>query len=276
MKKITLTHAYLVIIGICLVIFTFGIPVFQKPDEILHFKRAFALALGQLTCKTDANHIRGYFSYPVSLEQFPASMMADAIIMKPEGKFPLALLRSPYPIGDKKNTADLAYNCRLPFTGYIPQAIGIVLVMPMGNILISFFAARASAALFFFLTLVNALRIIPRKLKPILSFCSFLPMTLQQATAVSYDSVAISLGFILFAWFTNLVEKQELSVGSVFGYFALTLLFLFTKPGYYLFGGFVLFLLWKTRISFKQKIIVGSALVLGIVLVSWYGLTLPI
>ena len=258
-----------------LIIMTFLVPPFQKPDEPLHFKRAFALAMGQVTCRHNQNHERGFYTFPKSVSTFPDAMMVNTIIMKPEGKFPLALYRGTYPVNSSE-TVDLLYNCTLPFTGYIPHALGILLSMPLNNVLISFYAARIFGALFFLTTLYFCFRFISKRYRFVLLFCSVLPMVLQQVTAVSYDCVAIALGFILFALFTGYVEQKTVRIRDVLIFYGVLLLFLFTKPGFYLFSLLLIYLLQRVPMSLTKKMLLTLLFMAGVFGIALYSLTLPL
>ena len=257
------------------IFFVFAFPPFQKPDEPLHFERAYALAMGQITCKFDAKHTRGYFTFPKSVSTFSDAMMSSAIIMKPEGKFPIALLRAHYPI-EKSVTMDLLYNCRLPFTGYVPLSLGVLLTMPFNNLLISFYAARLMAALFFVGAVYISLRIVTPRYRLIVMFSSIFPMVLQQVTAVSYDSVSIATGFILFALFTRQLERKTISIRELLATYGILLIFLFTKPGYYLFALLLVVPIRLVRMPIGKKIILSLILFAGITWCVWYSLTLRI
>jgi len=266
---------FLMFVGLCLTVFTFFVPPFQKPDEPLHFKRAFALAMGQVVCKKDANHKRGYFSFPKNVDKFPEAMMAQSIIMKTDGKFPMALYRGNYPIGWDAQV-DLLYNCGLNFTGYIPQSLGILLSMPVNSVMISFYLARAFGALFFLISLIFCLRMIPSRYRFILLFCSVLPMVLQQVTAVSYDCVAISLGFILFTLFAGFLEKKNIRLRDILVFYGILLLFIFSKPGYYLFSLLLFYPLQRLPLPLVKKILLSVVLFGGVIGIALYSLMLPI
>lgn len=275
LSNVRLSAIFYLFLACFLLFFVFAFPPFQKPDEPLHFERAFTLAMGQITCKFDAKHTRGYFTFPKNVSTFPDAMMSSAIIMKPEGKFPVALFRTPYRI-DRTNTVDLLYNCRLPFTGYIPLSLGVLLTMPFNNLLISFYAARLMAALFLVGAVYISLRIVTPRYRLIVMFSSILPMVLQQVTAVSYDSVSIATGFILFALFTRQLERKTVSLRELLATYSVLLIFLFTKPGYYLFAVLLLVPLRLVRMKLTKKIALSIILFAGIAGIIWYSLALPI
>ena len=255
--------------------FVFAFPPLQKPDEPLHFERAFALASGQLVCKVDAKHMRGYFSFPISISAFSDAMMTNAIVMKPEGKFPIVLLRNHYPI-NRSVTTDLLYNCTLPFTGYIPLSLGILVAIPFNNLLISFYTARLFAALFYVIAIYLSLRVVSARYRWILMICSMLPMVLQQATAVSYDGVTIAAGFLLFSLFTRYLEKKTVSVRELLWFYAVIMVFIFTKPGYYLFFPLLFLPFRLVKLPINKKVALIFLLSAGIAGIIWYSLSLPI
>jgi uncharacterized membrane protein len=266
---------FLLLLAISLFISCFFIPPFQKPDEPLHFKRAYSVSLGQFVCQHTNKYSRGYFTFPKSVDEFPKKMMSDAIIMKPEGKFPYRLYLGYYPVL-KDQTVDLLYTCTLPFTGYIPAALGMLLFTPLNNLLVSFYAARLFLGIAFFVSIYVCFRILPKKYWYLLALSSILPVTVQQATAISYDSMAISTGYLFFALFMRMYEKKRSSIQHVVFLFSLLIIFLFTKPGYYSIAFLLIFPIWLLPVSKLLRILILILSVAVICLLTFYRLALPI
>lgn len=251
---------YWVYICLMLVVFTFLVPPLQKPDEPLHFKRASALAKGQILCLSDREHERGFFRYPESIETFPEHMFASHIIMNPDGKFPIALYKTKYPLSWNGDQKELTYNCVLTVPSYIPQTLGILMSIPFNSVLISFFLARVFSAIFYGILLFLALRITVKPYQYLVALVGGFPMALFLGSSVSYDSLSIALGILLFSYLTRLYGQKSISVKMMIGFMAVALTFILIKPGYY----FTLVLPFLFVFSMKKTIGIRSTLLLFI------------
>jgi len=265
-----------VFIALFLGVFTFLIPPFQKPDEPLHFKRAFALALGQIACIHDSFHDRGYFSFPKSVEPFQNSMMTNEIIMNYDMKFPWRLLTGSYPVGNLSERQELMYNCTLPFVGSIPQALGILVSLPFGNVLVSFFMARIAGSIFFLLSLIVSYKVIPKRYRPLLLIFAVFPMLLFQVSSVSYDSVSLSLMMLVFSYMVFLLEKKAIHIRELLLLYVGILVWILAKPGANVFFALPFLFVSHIQISLGKKILLFGSITVVSVWISWMMVNTPL
>jgi len=234
--------------------FVFVVPPYEKPDEIAHFNRAFALSKGQLFCQRKPE---GYgFTLPESVIQFPQAMFTGAIIMQTDNKFPIQLLKKTYPIYPSNDVIFENY-CSLPFISYIPSAVGMNIAAPFNNLLLSFYAARIGIAVFFIVLLAFSLFIIPPQLRLLLAAFSIIPMVIHQATAVSYDAPSIALSMVVFAFFAKYIESKPIRFLEYVLFTGILSIFLLVKPGYYLLFGLLIPIFLKVKGACMQKCIAG-------------------
>ncbi|MFA6603193.1 MAG: DUF2142 domain-containing protein [Candidatus Shapirobacteria bacterium] len=169
------------------ILLTFGLPPFQKFDEVAHWQRAVALSRGQLFCKNE------HFVIPTVQRDLALNYNFTQVL---EGnlKFPSQLLEWGKR-WTKKELSEMSEieKCELNFLGYIPNSLGIVLASPTRNPLIMFYSARIFGFIFFGLVLWWTLRRTLEKFHPLIWFYSLMPMIVHQVTVVSYDVVILSL-----------------------------------------------------------------------------------
>lgn len=259
-------------------VFTFLVPPFQKPDEILHFKRAAALAKGQITCMRNRETDERYFRFPKSIDELPSQMLAGHIIMNTEGRFPINLLKGPYPLSWNGYQTDLLYNCVSTIPSYIPHALGILISIPFNSVLISFFLARVVAAIMYAGLLFLALRIAVKPYHYFVALTGGLPMTLFLGSSVSYDSLSIPLGILVFAYLTKLYSTKAISVKILLWFMATLLVFVAVKPGYYLILALPILFITQimNHIGLGKTIALFSIYSFVSFCVLWFILTMPI
>ncbi len=212
------------------IIFTFLIPPFQKPDEINHFLRATALAKGEIFCKRD-NTGKMYFLIPFNFYNLPDQMSANILRYKYNEKFPL------YELIQQRNKDNHSIKeigiCFLPFTGYLSNVIGISVGLLFNNPLLAFYLGRMSAGIIFILSILFALKIIPSGYKLLVYLYSFIPMVMYQATAISYDTLQLSIMIILFSVCLKYLLKEVISKKELVLFLILLAFFILVKSGYY-------------------------------------------
>lgn len=211
-------------------LFAFFIPPFQKPDEQVHFWKTMALAEGKLHCTKTAD-IPTY-QLPESITAFPEHMHRGDIVMRPDAKFPLSLYKSRYPFRSDKTLADVADACALPTLGYMPFVAAAWISFPFDNLLVTFFAIRMTAAVFFLLATYLSIRLVSPRFRYLVYLFAATPMVIHQATAVSYDAPLLWGIIISFAWFTSLMDMKRVSARALLGFTACILITTLTKPGH--------------------------------------------
>ncbi len=213
---------YFVYMAITLIVFTFIVPPFQKPDEPTHFQSAVSITNLDLLCTMDAD---GGFYFPLKRKwvDLPDLMEVWNVwdLNPPAGKkFDPAWLR--YDFSDPKyNETVRIYgpcnapvvgkfsNAHGPVVGYLPNSLGILVGKPFVSPLVSFFLGRLFGGLFFVAALIIALRITPKQYRMPLYFYAALPTVLHQVTSISYDVVQLSLFPVIYAYVTRFLVCDE-------------------------------------------------------------------
>lgn len=240
-------------LGLC---FTFLVPPFQKPDENRHFYQSSALARGVTTCQVSSSG-EVYLPLDSGVYDFPKSLKYDEIAHTPLRKFFLSDLSwerySPSAVTSAKDW------CSWSFVGYIVPSLGIMLGKLTHLYLVEFYLARLVSFIFFFICLLASLKLAtPRDSRWIL-FYALLPMTIHQASSISYDSLQLALLPLIFAWVGRFLDQTaESKEGSSPIWFILTLgLFVLAKP---LSLVYLLLVFLIPNISWRQTILIFSCL----------------
>lgn len=229
-------------------IFAFFIPPFQKPDENRHYYQSYAFSQGNFTCKTD-NNGQVYLPVPASVYTLPNKLKVNEIAHTPAIKFFRSqfnwfLLPKDDPI------IQVTDWCSWSFFGYLPSAFGLMLGNLSGSLLVSFYLARFLNFIVFFVALGYGLRLTPKQDRCWLYLYSLLPMTLHQATAISYDAVHLSMVPLVFGYLTQYIHATRFTspVRVPYGFILSLLIFVIAKPAFIPFL-LLLFLIPRQKVS---------------------------
>lgn len=228
-----LSKLFYVWLAFLLLIFIFLIPPFQKPDEINHFLRATALAEGEIHCITNDSD-KPHFLIPHNFYELSNQMSANVIRFRYNDKFPLhALINKQSTDNHTVKVADL---CGLPFPGYLANVSGISIGLLFNNPLLAFYLGRIAGGTFFLICFFTALKIIPKNYKAILYIYASIPMVVHQVTAISYDSMQLSLLILVFSLFLKFLTVEKITKLQLTCFLFLIALFAVAKSGYYFIG----------------------------------------
>lgn len=175
--------AILIFLGISYMIF---MPLLGGPDEYRHFNRAYDVAEGkiflqELAPKGSEVFVDGDVSYSLVWEN-------RGLSVEPEEAIP--------------NAVATGYS---PLT-YLPASLGLAIArLFTKNLMILVAVARLSSFAFSAFVLYHAVRKMPWG-RNILIATSLMPMTLQQITTVSADSLVIVLSLYVFAFVFEKIE----------------------------------------------------------------------
>ena len=256
------------------IFFTFLIPPFQKPDEVVHFKKAIAVATGQLFCSENVNHSKSVV-LPTYLSELSAVPYTDIVAFYPEAKIPKQvyknLLTQKY---DPNLTSSDATTCTLPFIYYIPSAIAISPLLALkAHPLIIFYAGRLAIFLTTFVVFIFALRFMPRKYYFLLLFMFCLPTTLLLITSYSKDALHIGLGLLTFSiLLASREQPKSVKKGDIILFYLSLLLTIWARIQYapLLFLGLLMPLPNDLNV-FRLPSIIKKIAVLLIVIVIFFG-----
>lgn len=205
MAKWSIEKWFLLVAGILGVAFILILPVGQSPDDIMHFRRAYGITEGVLIPSVINENGGVGSAVPADteevLETFPEAghygevveELGSGVVEKTEQAY--------------NNTA--LYN----FVCYIPQSLAIMIGKMFGfsTAGLAYFARIFNFVLWMVL-IYFAIKLIP-KFKKIVLFIALLPITLQEATSLAPDALAIGLGIFLISYVVYLAygRKEKLS-----------------------------------------------------------------
>lgn len=205
MAKWPMEKWFLLVAGILGVAFILILPVGQSPDDIMHFRRAYGITEGVLIPSVINENGGVGSAVPVDteevLETFPEAGHYGEVVEE-LGSGVAEKTEQAY-----NNTA--LYN----FVCYIPQSLAIMIGKIFGLSTAGLaYLARIFNFVLWAVLVYFAIKLIP-KFKKIVLFIALLPITLQEATSLAPDALAIGLGIFLISYVVYLAygRKEKLS-----------------------------------------------------------------
>ena len=198
-KKIFINLILFFLIPVQLLIFTFLVPPFQKPDEQPHFEKSLIMSKGYFFCKEKSNNT-------VPLEKkytdFIKTPYLDLMTHQKEAKLPLPTFFNDL-FSDNQSNKKVNFNvdhlCSFPIISYIPQAVTLKFLSFINmNPIQSIYFVRMMMTILGYFWFFYLYRKIAENYKLILLFTFALPMTLHQISSFSYDSIHIMLALTFF------------------------------------------------------------------------------
>ncbi|MBQ3274845.1 DUF2142 domain-containing protein [Candidatus Saccharibacteria bacterium] len=192
-------------LGIFFIIF---LPPGESPDEISHFKRAYAITEGHFVSEVydDTRHAGA---------QLPAGFQ-DSLVLSPEpGTYSTVISKLSESIPTETDYAAFNNTSLYHWLCYLPQILGILLGKTFGASLelIAYFAEIADFIVWLILGYF-AIKLAP-KYKTIIVFLLLLPVTLQEATSLAPDALAIGLGLFLTSYVCHLTYVRKTRLKSL-------------------------------------------------------------
>jgi len=258
MHKETLTKLILyILIPIQLLIFTFLVPPFQKPDERTHFEQSLIISKGYLSCTKKSNNT-------ISIEKkyidFIKTPYLD-LLTHGRGKLPVSIFLDDL-FSNKQDNNKINFNidhlCSFPIVSYLPQAFALTVAsISKLNPIMSLYFGRLFMGILGYFWFLYLYKKIAKNFKLILLFTFALPMTLHQISSFSYDTVHIMFGLTFFVLIVSFPRKRESSQKlHYFKLFLILLLFLASKK-----IGYETFFLFLFLIPFEIKPMIISSLI---------------
>jgi uncharacterized membrane protein len=240
MHKVTLTKLILYfLIPVQLLIFTFLVPPFQKPDEQTHFEQSLIISKGFLSCQKKSNN-----TIPIEKKyvNFIKTPYLD-LLTHGGSKLPVSIFLKDLfskKQDDRKINFNIDHLCSFPIISYLPQAFSLTVasILNLNPILSLYFGRLTMSFLGYFWFLYLYKRISKNyKLIPLFTFA--LPMTLHQISSFSYDTVHILLALTFFTLLISRDVINHVSTKYLKLFFVLFLLLLSKKVGYEAFFLFI-------------------------------------
>ena len=149
--------------------------------------------------------------------------------------------------------------------GYIPSIIGVKLgELYKQNPIVVHWWARAFGLFAYLLIVFFAIRIMPVH-KNVMMLVALAPMSLYQASSVTYDTLCNASTFLMIACILKwLWQKEEVTIRELGLFFLALVLQVFSKAGYY-FIPFLLLAVPSKKFSFSYAKIILVVLILAII-----------
>ena len=206
MVKWPMEKWFLLVAGVLGVAFILILPVGQSPDDIMHFRRAYGITEGVLVPSVINENGGVGSAVPADTE--------EVLEGSPESGHYIEVVEE-LGSGTTEKT-DQAYNntALYNFVCYIPQSLAIMIgkVFGMSTAGLAYMARIFNFVLWMVL-IYFAIKLIP-KFKKIVLFIALLPITLQEATSLAPDALAIGLGIFMFSYVLYLVYGREKILGK--------------------------------------------------------------
>ena len=214
---------FLILGGTYGIIFSNIFPIFQTPDEYVHFWRAYNISQGEIGVIRTKEGDGGYL--PAHLIELTQYGNTENLKSQPQEKVDLKDYMNIYKIqSDEENLRfySMKYTDKYAFTAYLPQAaaitIGRFLELPAA---ITFTLARLTNLLVYVGIVYLGVKNIP-KYKEALVMVALLPISLQQAASNSPDALLIScslcaIGFIIKVREEKITKKDIVIIAICIG-----------------------------------------------------------
>lgn len=237
-----------ILIPIQLLIFTFLVPPFQKPDEQPHFEKALLISKGYLFCRKKSNNT-------VLIEKKYIDLIKSPyfdLLTHGKSKLPIKIFLKDLFSNNQSNVLvnfNIDHLCSFPIISYLPQALILRILSIFGvNPIQSIYFVRLIMSIICYFWFLYLYKKINNNYRLILLFTFALPMTLHQISSFSYDAMHIMLALTFFMLLVN---------HNYFKLFFVLFLFLASKK-----IGYETFFLFLFLIPFEIKPMMIGSLIL--------------
>ncbi|MFA6016675.1 MAG: DUF2142 domain-containing protein [Patescibacteria group bacterium] len=255
-KSVLVKLVLYLLIPLQLLIFTFLVPPFQKPDEQPHFEKSLLVSKGYLFCQKKSNNTVKLGKKYVDFIKTP---YLDLMTHGKNTKLPMPVFMKDL-FSNNQSSVLVNFNvdhlCSFPIISYLPQAFTLVVTSLFKiNPILSLYLGRLVMSILGYFWFLYLYKKITDDYKLILLFTFALPMTLHQVSSFSYDALHIMFAL---TFFTLLMSRDVINHVSTkyFKLFFVLFLFLATKK-----IGYETFFLFLFLIPFEIKPMIISSLI---------------
>lgn len=264
--------------NVFVIISTFGVafsllsPVFDVWDEDAHFIRSVYISEGNLWLSNEEDEL--IVSDDVKL----VSGLSE-YEQRNEKKMPNFLETK---LWEYKHTDEKSFESKITstnaysFVSYLPSTLGYVIgkVISNGNLGTMFYLGRIANVLFYALCAMIAVKL-SLKWNKIFAFFSIQPMVIYVSSSFNQDAFTYGLILIVFAYFINLLQREEKSISfkDVSLFTLLCFLMIMTKLPYMTLAGLLIFIpksKFKTTATYLTSFIGIFIVIIGGI---WWLLT---
>ncbi|HRP01873.1 MAG TPA: DUF2142 domain-containing protein [Candidatus Kapabacteria bacterium] len=243
-------------------------PPYHSNDEDRHFYLAYNYSEGNLAPTVQNGKVG--FILPISLYNITVSTQGKNYNAGQKVSRQMIDNAEKVPLNKDKNLFYEATTININPIAYIGPIIG----MSVGKVINDnpihiLWAGRIGSLLFYLLIVYFAIKLIPFHKFP-LTLIALNPMSLYQATSITYDTPIFALTLLLFAYtFKLLFDETTINENNIIMIVAIALIINFSKDGYFLLP-FIALLLPMNR--FKNKnlyYIMLASLIISIFIPNW-------
>ena len=226
-KRVPLEKVFLVFAIPLGLVFLIFLPPGESPDEINHFKRAYAITEGHFVSEVydDTGHAGS---------ELPDNIQLSLVRMPEKGAYATVTQKLSEPVSIEKSYTNYNNTSLYHWACYLPQVVGIFLGRLFGaSFEVMAYLAEIVDFIIWAILIYFAIKLIP-KFKSIILFVSLLPITLQEATSLAPDALAIGLGIFLisFVCYLTYTKKSQLSVKEIILLYLLAIMIDYCKIVY--------------------------------------------
>jgi len=201
-KQVPLEKIFLLLaipLGVLFIIF---LPPGESPDEIMHFKRAYSITEGYFIAET-------YDDFGHAGAKLPSGFQTSLVETPEPGAYATVIKRLSEPVSSETSYVPFNNTALYYWLSYLPQVVGVLFGKAVGASLelIAYFAEIVDFIVWLVL-IYFSIKLIP-KFKQLLLFFSLLPITLQEATSLAPDALAIGLGLFLTSYVCYLIYTRQ-------------------------------------------------------------------
>ena len=249
-------------------LFMFTITPLSVPDEYTHFEAIFELS-NKLFGSAGDNSLMDFSGY------YGQNNVCTAYLRIIRDLFAPATVTQPRESNVLSDMWTLTYAAE-----YIPQVIGFSLarLLNFGSVTV-FMSARFFNLLFYVTCLYFAVKLTPR-FKLVLGLSGLMPMAMQQAASLSYDTFINALSFLLLALLLRAVFDDQISSNTKSRRVTFILIFIiaaFLTPAKVIYAFIILLFVFipKDRFSGKLKKWPMFALLVAVCIAAFAAISLP-
>lgn len=208
-KGVRIERQFLFVAVVLGIMFIVVLPPGQSPDEAGHFMRAYGISDGYLVA--DSLGDDGTVGSPIPVE---TDFLLSQAGWRDEERGVYKGVRDELWRGRTGETEMRAYNTLAVynFMCYLPQSIAIIIGKAFGlSVLAMAYLAEVFNFVVWLLLMYFAIKLIP-KFKTALLFMALLPITIQEATSLAPDAMAIGLGAFMIAYVLYLTYAKKTEI----------------------------------------------------------------
>lgn len=235
-------------------------PIFDIPDEPVHYARSLYLSEGDLNLSNDLAKLQISKDY--------AALKSEMGVTIKESQ-----LKDSYYQSTEFSSEDLQMTGPYWNISYFPQAVGLLVGRWLHlNIVYTFLLGRICNVFAYAILAYFAVKI-SKRLEQIMALVVLMPMSIYLSGSYNQDAVAMGTVYLLIAYFIHLLAKKTIVEKDLIFYFFISAIIITMKLPYVLLFFLLFFLPYRYFESSKKWILlVLNSILIMLLTVGWYKL----